>query len=146
MHYWRAHPDDWLARLHMIKLLGCNTLTVYVHWALHEPQRDAFEITAQTDFVRIIQLAVSLDLVVIARVGPYITAETDFGGFPYWLTLEPGMQLRRPNVAFYARIDKFFDFVIPKLVPLQYSKGGPIIDFQVCQRVQLFSSLTVNSL
>src|SRR4051812_29305785 len=42
-----------------------------------------------------------------------------------------GLELRRPNAAYYAAIDAYWDWLIPLLAPLQYSAGGPIIDFQI---------------
>ena len=137
IHYWRSLPSDWEARLRAVKAVGLNTITTYIHWALHQPEANGefIEPSAENpalDFVRFIQLAGEVGLNVIVRVGPYITAEVDFGGYPYWIQNVPDIQLRRPNAAYYALIDTYFDWLVPFLVPLQYNDyGGPIIDFQV---------------
>lgn len=66
----------------------------------------------------------------IVRVGPYITAEVDFGGYPYWIVKKEGIIIRRPNEVYYQLIDRYFDQLIPRLAPLQYHLGGNIINFQ----------------
>ena len=137
IHYWRSLPSDWADRLRMVQLAGLNTITLYVHWALHQPEPTGGFVRPESDprldFVSFIKLAGDLGLYVIVRVGPYITAEVDFGGFPYWIQNVPGIAIRRPNAAYYALIDDYFDFLVPYLVPLQYNNGtgGPIIDFQI---------------
>ena len=116
----------------LIKQLGCNTITTYIWWALHEPEDGLFVFDkAESDFLSFIRLAQSLDLLVIVRVGPYITAEVDFGGYPYWIVKKQGIIIRRPNEVYYQLIDRYFDQLIPRLVPLQYHLGGNIINFQV---------------
>lgn len=83
------------------------------------------------DFLSFIQLAQSLDLLVIARIGPYITAEVDLGGFPYWMMKRPELAIRRPNKVYYELVDRYLDQIIPRLAPLQYHLGGNIINFQI---------------
>jgi len=41
------------------------------------------------------------------------------------------IKLRRMNPTYLKLVDRYFDKLIPLLVPLQYSNGGPIIDFQI---------------
>ena len=42
-----------------------------------------------------------------------------------------GIAIRRPNKIYYQLIDRYFDQLIPRLVPLQYHLGGNIINFQI---------------
>ncbi|CAM4918348.1 unnamed protein product [Rotaria socialis] len=132
IHYWRSLPQDWQNRLSLIKKLGCNTITTYIWWALHEPEDGMFVFDKpEHDFLLFIQLAHSLDLLVIVGIGPYITGDVDFGGFPYWITKQKQISIRRPNQVYYQLIDRYFDQLIPRLVPLQYHLGGNIINFQI---------------
>ncbi|CAF0825769.1 unnamed protein product [Adineta ricciae] len=132
IHYWRSLPQDWKDRLTLIKELGCNTITTYIWWALHEPEDGIFVFDKpEYDFVSFIKLAHSLGLLVIVRVGPYITAEVDFGGYPYWIMKKEGIFIRRPNKMYYQLIDRYFDKLISYFVPLQYHLGGNIINFQI---------------
>ena len=42
-----------------------------------------------------------------------------------------GIIIRRPNKVYYELIDRYFDQLIPHLIPLQYHLGGNIINFQI---------------
>lgn len=50
--------------------------------------------------------------------------------FPYWL-INKDVKLRTNDTNYLNYVDRYFDQLIPLLVPLQYSNGGPIIDFQI---------------
>lgn len=60
-------------------------LQTYVHWGIHEPLPGKHEWSAEADVTSFLQTAADLKLNVILRPGPYICAETSFGGLPYWL-------------------------------------------------------------
>jgi beta-galactosidase len=68
---------------------------------------------------------------VIICVGPYITTEVDFGKYPYWMVKKEGIVIRRPNKVCYQLIDRYFDQLIPRLIPLQYYLGDNIINFHI---------------
>lgn len=55
----------------------------------------------------------------------------DWGGLPYWLATVPGIRLRTNDTTWLGFVDRYLDALIPLLVPLQYSAGGPIVSFQV---------------
>ncbi|XP_029629349.1 beta-galactosidase-1-like protein 2 [Salmo trutta] len=95
----------------------------YVPWNLHEQKRGVLK--AYTS------LAAELGLWFILRAGPYICAEWDLGGMPSWLLCDPDMKLRTTYPDFTEAVDSFFDQLIPRVAPYQYSKGGPIIAVQV---------------
>ncbi|KAM7413457.1 hypothetical protein PAMA_020718 [Pampus argenteus] len=78
-----------------------------------------------------LHLAASLGLWVILRPGPYICAEWDLGGLPSWLLRDKNMKLRTTYPGFTDAVNSFFDQLIKKVVPLQYSRGGPVIAVQV---------------
>uniref|UniRef100_A0A3B4G4V6 Beta-galactosidase-1-like protein 2 n=1 Tax=Pundamilia nyererei TaxID=303518 RepID=A0A3B4G4V6_9CICH len=131
IHYFRVPRAYWEDRLLKMKACGLNTLTTYVPWNLHEPERGVFKFEDQLDLEAYLRLAASLGLWVILRPGPYICAEWDLGGLPSWLLRDPQMKLRTTYSGFTDAANSFFDEVIKKVVPHQYSKGGPIIAVQV---------------
>uniref|UniRef100_A0A3P8N6V3 Beta-galactosidase n=1 Tax=Astatotilapia calliptera TaxID=8154 RepID=A0A3P8N6V3_ASTCA len=131
IHYFRVPRAYWEDRLLKMKACGLNTLTTYVPWNLHEPERGVFKFEDQLDLEAYLRLAASLGLWVILRPGPYICAEWDLGGLPSWLLRDPQMKLRTTYSGFIDAANSFFDEVIKKVVPHQYSKGGPIIAVQV---------------
>ena len=68
---------------------------VYVPWGLHEPFPGQYNWEGLADLEGYVQLAHELDLLVLLRPGPYICAEWDFGGFPWWLA---SSKVMRPPV------------------------------------------------
>ncbi|XP_051254287.1 beta-galactosidase-1-like protein 2 isoform X3 [Dicentrarchus labrax] len=131
IHYFRVPRAYWEDRLLKMKACGLNTLTTYVPWNLHEPEQGVFNFEDQLDLDAYLRLAANLGLWVILRPGPYICAEWDLGGLPSWLLRDPNMKLRTTYPGFTNAVNSFFNQLIKKVVPHQYSKGGPIIAVQV---------------
>ena len=132
IHYFRVLPEYWKDRLWKLKAMGLNTVETYVAWNLHEAEPGKFDFkTGMRDIERFIKTAQSLGLHVIVRPGPYICAEWDMGGLPAWLLGDPAMELRSMYRGFTEAVDRFFDYLLPILVPLQKVNGGPIIAVQV---------------
>ncbi|XP_034080521.1 beta-galactosidase-1-like protein 2 [Gymnodraco acuticeps] len=131
IHYFRVPRAYWEDRLLKMKACGLNTLTTYVPWNMHEPERGVFNFEDQLDLEAYLRLAASLGLWVILRPGPYICAEWDLGGLPSWLLRDKNMKLRTTYPGFTDAVNSFFNHLIEKVVPHQYSKGGPIIAVQV---------------
>uniref|UniRef100_UPI0037E9B132 beta-galactosidase-1-like protein 2 n=1 Tax=Semicossyphus pulcher TaxID=241346 RepID=UPI0037E9B132 len=131
VHYFRVPRAYWRDRLMKMKACGLNTLTTFVPWSLHQPERGVFNFHTQLDLEAYINLAAELGLWVILRPGPYISSELDLGGLPSWLLRDGSMRLRTTHPGFTQAVNTFFDKLIPKLVQLQFKKGGPIIAVQV---------------
>ncbi|XP_023838635.1 beta-galactosidase-1-like protein 2 isoform X1 [Salvelinus sp. IW2-2015] len=131
IHYFRVPRAYWEDRLLKMRACGVNTLTTYVPWNLHEPERGVFNFQDQLDLKAYISLAAELGLWVILRPGPYICAEWDLGGLPSWLLRDKNMKLRTTYPGFTEAVNSFFDKLIPIIKPLQFEEGGPIIAVQV---------------
>ncbi|KAK7812737.1 hypothetical protein U0070_012400 [Myodes glareolus] len=145
IHYFRVPREYWRDRLLKMKACGLNTLTTYVPWNLHEPERGKFNFSGNLDLEYVvlvlpylvrdrkafIQLAAKIGLWVILRPGPYICSEIDLGGLPSWLLQDPNMKLRTTYRGFTKAVDLYFDHLMSRVVPLQYKYGGPIIAVQV---------------
>lgn len=131
IHYFRVVPEYWRDRLEKIKMLGCNTIETYVAWNIHEPKKGEFCFSGMADLKKFIQLAQELGLWVIVRPSPYICAEWEFGGFPGWLTAEEGMRLRSSYGPYLQHIREYYKKLFEILSPLQITRGGPILMFQV---------------
>ncbi|TNN74992.1 Beta-galactosidase-1-like protein 2 [Liparis tanakae] len=131
IHYFRVPRAYWEDRLLKMKACGLNTLTTYVPWNLHEPERGAFDFQDQLDLKAYVGLAAEMGLWVILRPGPYICAEWDLGGLPSWLLQDKGMQLRTTYPGFVDAVNLYFDKLVPVIKPLMFEEGGPIIAVQV---------------
>uniref|UniRef100_A0ABI7WC54 Beta-galactosidase n=1 Tax=Felis catus TaxID=9685 RepID=A0ABI7WC54_FELCA len=108
-----------------------QTTFVYVPWNFHEPQPGQYQFSGEHDVEYFLKLAHELGLLVILRPGPYICAEWDMGGLPAWLLLKESIILRSSDPDYLAAVDKWLGVLLPKMKPLLYQNGGPIITVQV---------------
>ncbi|KAG9263121.1 beta-galactosidase-1-like protein 2 isoform X2 [Astyanax mexicanus] len=131
LHYFRIPRAYWKDRMLKMKACGVNTLTTSVPWNLHEPERGEFQFRGNLDLEMFLIQAADLGLWVVLRPGPYIGSDLDLGGLPSWLLRDKKMKLRTTYPGFTEAVNAFFDKLIPKVVPLQFKKGGPIIAVQV---------------
>ncbi|SFR68102.1 beta-galactosidase [Agromyces sp. CF514] len=131
LHYFRVHPDLWRDRLERLVALGLNTVDTYVAWNFHERRRGEIDFTGWRDLERFLALAAEVGLDAIVRPGPYICAEWDNGGFPAWLTGTAGIGLRSSDPVYLDAVDVWFDELLPRIVPLQAGRGGPIVAVQL---------------
>ena len=131
IHYFRVVPEYWRDRLLKLRALGCNTVETYIAWNWHEPRKGEFDFTGMHDVEEFIRIAQELGLYVIIRPSPYICAEWEFGGFPAWLLKDSDIRLRCYDEKYLRHVMDYFDELIPRLVPLQITHGGPIIMMQV---------------
>ena len=131
-HYFRVPRFYWKDRLMKMKAGGLNTVQTYIAWNVHEPTQGNYNFEGDADLVSFIELANSVGLLVIVRAGPFICAEWDFGGFPAWLLKDPSITLRSSKDRRYLdAVDSWMSVVLPKIKPLLYANGGPIISVQV---------------
>ncbi|GMY34596.1 beta-galactosidase 17-like [Fagus crenata] len=132
LHYFRVLPEYWEDRLLRAKALGLNTIQTYVPWNLHEPEPGKLVFEGIADIVSFLKLCHKLGFLVMLRPGPYICAEWDLGGFPAWLlAIEPALRLRSSDPAFLHLVEKWWEILLPMVVPLLYENGGPIIMVQI---------------
>ncbi len=131
IHYFRVVPEYWRDRLMKLKAMGCNTVETYIPWNFHEPKPGQYDFSGRKDVVRFVRIAQELGLYVIIRPSPYICAEWEFGGFPAWLLKEDGMRFRCNDERYLSAFLRYYDELLPRLAPLQITRGGPIIMMQV---------------
>ncbi|XP_078085304.1 beta-galactosidase-like [Mustelus asterias] len=131
IHYFRVPYIYWKDRLQKLYMGGLNTIQVYVPWNYHETAPGVHDFSKSKDVVYFLTLAQELGLFVILRPGPYICAEWELGGIPAWLLQNSTINLRSSDPDYLAAVDKWFSILLPKMKPLMYQNGGPIISFQV---------------
>ncbi|KMQ85919.1 beta-galactosidase-like isoform x1 protein [Lasius niger] len=131
-HYFRAPRQYWRDRLRKMRAAGLNAVSTYVEWSLHEPEPGQFNWVGDADLVEFLNIAQEEDLLVLLRPGPYICAERDLGGLPYWLLREvPDIKLRTKDAAFMKYATSYLNQVLEKVKPLLRGNGGPIIMVQI---------------
>lgn len=130
MHYPRIPHEYWRHRMKMLKGLGLNTVATYVFWNAHETAPGVWDFTGDKNLAEYIKIAGEEGLNVILRPGPYVCAEWEFGGYPWWLQNVEGMEVRRDNKAFLDATKRYIDRLYKEVGHLQATKGGPIIMVQ----------------
>ena len=131
VHYPRIPRPYWEHRIKMCKALGMNTLCLYVFWNIHEQKEGVYDFTGQNDVAEFCRLAQKNDMFVIVRPGPYVCAEWEMGGLPWWLLKKKDIKLRERDPYFMERVRLFETEVGKQLAPLTVENGGPIIMVQV---------------
>ena len=131
LHYPRIPRPYWEHRIKMCKALGMNTVCLYVFWNIHEQQEGNFDFTGNNDVAEFCRLAQRNGLYVIVRPGPYVCAEWEMGGLPWWLLKKKDIRLREPDPYFMERVKLFERKVGEQLASLTIQNGGPIIMVQV---------------
>ena len=63
----------------------------------------------------------------ILRIGPYICAEWNFGGLPWWLVSKEGLVSRTDNAPFMQAMGRFVRVLLEQIGDRQFTQGGPII-------------------
>lgn len=131
MHYPRIPQEYWRDRMKRAKAMGINTVSTYVFWNFHERQPGVFDFKGQADLAKFIRTAQEEGLYVILRPGPYVCAEWDFGGYPYWIQKDKKMVYRADDEAFLSVCKRYINRLGKELSSLTVTNGGPIIMVQV---------------
>ncbi len=132
MHFARIPKPYWRHRLKMMKAMGLNTVATYVFWNYQETAPGVWDFkTDNRDIAEFIKTAQEEGLMVILRPGPYVCAEWEFGGYPWWLQKNKDLVIRNNNKAFLDSCSVYINHLANQVKNLQITHGGPIIMVQV---------------
>ncbi|GAU33634.1 hypothetical protein TSUD_310420 [Trifolium subterraneum] len=133
VHYTRSTPDMWPDILEKARHGGLNVIQTYVFWNAHEPEKGKFNFEGNYDLVKFIKLIQKKGMYVTLRVGPFIQAEWNHGGLPYWLREVPGIVFRSDNEPYKKHMKAFVGKIIQMMKDekLFAPQGGPIILAQI---------------
>ncbi|MDR3366852.1 MAG: beta-galactosidase [Prevotellaceae bacterium] len=130
MHYARIPHQYWRHRMKMLKAMGLNAVATYVFWNFHEPEPGKWDFSGDRNLAEYVKIAGEEGLMVILRPGPYVCAEWEFGGYPWWLQNVEGLELRRDNEQFLKYTKLYMSRLYREVGELQVTKGGPIVMVQ----------------
>ncbi|XP_027178632.1 beta-galactosidase 3 [Coffea eugenioides] len=133
IHYPRSTPEMWEDLINKAKDGGLDVIETYVFWNVHEPSSGNYNFEGRYDLVRFIKTIQKAGLYAHLRIGPYVCAEWNFGGFPVWLKYVPGISFRTDNEPFKMYMQRFTEKIVRlmKSENLFESQGGPIILSQI---------------
>ncbi|KAL3825641.1 hypothetical protein ACJIZ3_021670 [Penstemon smallii] len=133
IHYPRSTPEMWPDLIRKAKEGGLDAIETYVFWNAHEPLRRQYDFTGNLDLIRFLKTIQDEGLYSVLRIGPYVCAEWNYGGFPVWLHNQPGIEIRTANSVYMDEMQNFTTLIVDmvKQEKLFASQGGPIILAQI---------------
>ncbi|MED6122823.1 hypothetical protein PIB30_043501 [Stylosanthes scabra] len=133
IHYPRSTAEMWPSLIKKAKEGGLDVIETYVFWNAHEPHYRQYDFTGNLDLVRFIKTVQNEGLKAMLRIGPYVCAEWNYGGFPVWLHNIPGIEFRTNNPQFENEMKNFTTLIVDMMnhEKLFASQGGPIILAQI---------------
>lgn len=120
-HYFRT-PGAEMARDRFLKMKagGYNTVDLYFNWNYHSPKEGVYDFSGIKDVRKVLDEAKKAGLYVIARPGPFINAEVNAGGLPFWLLKKEDVIPRnrigteyKYSPKYMAYIKEWYDHIIP---------------------------------
>jgi beta-galactosidase len=146
-HYFRTPADQWAHRLGLLQQAGFNAVATYIPWLWHQPTPELTDLDGHSHPLRnlsgFLDLAAEMGLLIIARPGPYIMAETINEGVPPWVFEQYpqvafiGQDGKPQNFASYLHpdflrcVEGWYQAVFGVLAPRQITRGGKIILIQL---------------
>ncbi|XP_010273985.1 PREDICTED: beta-galactosidase 15-like [Nelumbo nucifera] len=133
IHYPRSTPEMWPDLIQKAKDGGIDVIETYVFWDLHEIRRRQYDFSGGKGFIKFLKTVQNAGLYAFLRIGPYVCAEWNYGGFPVWLHNLPGIQLRTNNQVYKEEMQNFTTLIVDmcKRENLFAPQGGPIILAQI---------------
>ncbi|MDP4261729.1 MAG: beta-galactosidase [Bacteroidota bacterium] len=131
MHYTRIPKEYWRDRMKMAKAMGLNTIGTYVFWNAHEPFPGKYDFSDNNNIAAFIQIAREEGLWVVLRPSPYVCAEWEFGGYPWWLLKDSTVKVRSRDKRFTGAYAQYILQLAKQLVPLLVTHGGNILMVQI---------------
>ena len=130
VHYFRNMPETWEDIFMKMKAMGCNCVETYCAWNMHEKVPGEYDFTGNLNIAKYIETAQNVGLMVIVRPGPYICAEWEFGGLPWWIQADEDMEIRCMNKKYIERFDLYLDKLCDEVRPYLTTNGGSVIMMQ----------------
>lgn len=129
-HPWRLpSPGLWLDIFQKIKAMGFNAVSFYTYWGLVEGTQGTVRFDGIFALDEFFKAAAEAGIYLIARPGPYINAETAFGGYPGW-TARIKAPLRGDDPEFVNATELYAATVGKLIADAQITNGGPVIMLQ----------------
>ena len=120
-HYFRT-PGEEMAKDRFLKMKagGYNAVDIYFNWNYHSSEQGVYDFSGIKDVRKVLKAAQDAGLFVIARPGPFINAEVNAGGLPFWLLKMPDVIPRnrvgteyRYSPKYMECIAEWYDHIIP---------------------------------
>lgn len=133
-HYFRT-PGVELAKDRFMKLkaAGYNTVDIYLNANYHTKKEGEYDFSDIKDVRKVLETAKDVGLYVIIRPGPFINAEVNAGGLPFWLLNKKNVIPRNRIGSEYHYSPEYMEFIkdwYDKVIPI-INDFDNIIAFQI---------------
>ena len=111
-HYFRT-PGEKMARDRFLKMkaAGYNAVDLYFNWNYHSQAPGKYDFSGIKDVRKVLKAAKDSGLYVIARPGPFINAEVNAGGLPFWLLRMEDVTPRNRVGTEYKYSPKYMEYI-----------------------------------
>lgn len=130
-HYSRYPARDWREALLKMKAGGITIAASYVFWIHHEEIEGQTDWSGDRDLRRFVELCAELGMYAFPRIGPWAHGECRNGGFPDWLLIKCGEEVRKAAQPYLTYVERFFHEIARQLKGLLWKDGGPVIGIQL---------------
>ena len=134
-HYTRVPEADWDAELAKMKSAGVDIVSTYVFWNEQEATPGAFDWKGDRDLRHFVELCARHGLRVLVRLGPWVHAESRYGGLPDWVVR--AMPTRRTDPVFLHYVARYYGQIAQQLQGLLWKDDGPVIGVQLANEYNL---------
>ena len=149
IHYFRLPKAEWEDRIIKAKEAGCNLVSTYLPWLIHEDIPGDIDLTGrrrpENDLGAFLELIRKHGMYCIRRPGPYVMAELRNEGLPSWIYEQyPGSLAlgkdgkTHPTNCMYlldedyqGLIDRWYSALGEVIRPYMEENGGPVIMLQL---------------
>lgn len=153
LHYFRQPKENWQHLLDEAKELGLNCISSYIPWILHEEYENKYNFTDNLDLAAFLDLCNKNGFYFFLRPGPFIMAEMKNEGLPYWIAKKypdalpisfdgsqnPSTTLDYLHPGYLEECKRWYQALMPIILPRLITKGGPIIGFQLDNEVGMLN-------
>jgi beta-galactosidase len=156
IHYFRLPKSLWALHLERLKESGCQVVSTYVPWLIHEPTEGTFEFEGETleqyDLKAFIDLCKSYGFIVFLRPGPFVMAELHGEGVASYIhdkpflkpltwdkKIVPNGQIDVLHPYFLSRVEAYFEALFKFLKPYLEAQGGPVSLIQLDNEVGMLA-------
>ncbi len=129
-HPQRYPREYWEEAIMEMKAGGLNAIAAYFFWNYVEVKPGSFDFTGNNDFRTFTELCKKHDVLLCARIGPFVNGEILCGSMPPWIF---GMPLvERSNDPMWLKfVGRWYEKLGEQLKGLYWKDGGPIFMVQV---------------
>jgi beta-galactosidase len=156
VHYFRLDVDTWATHLDALLEAGCNTVSTYVPWLVHEQIEGVYDFGEQNpsnNLSKFLKMAQERDLYIFLRPGPFVMAELKNEGLPFWIyqkypNIQPLSWLKKPlttstldllDSRFLQHVNDYYTKLFEIIKPFLQQNHGKVIAIQLDNEVGMLS-------